>query len=109
MLGPHTIERQRAARKPSDYGTTQVLDWQNVTTISVAGCSVQPIASSEYTTDRDSTTTRWVAYVPIDADIKAADRIGFDGATYDIDGDVERWLFGTLSHQVVNLKRSKDA
>jgi hypothetical protein len=107
-LGPHTIVVVKAGLKQSDYGTQQVHDWSTPQMTDVGGCSVQPAAAPEYTTDRDSTSTALVAWVPIDADVTAADRVMFDGETYDVDGDVQRWEFGALSHLVLNLRRSRD-
>jgi hypothetical protein len=108
VLGPHTITVLRAATKPSDYGTTQVLDWSNVTATAVNGCSVQPTSAPEFTQDRDAVLVRWVAWVPPDADVRASDRVMFNGATYDVDGEPMRWDFGALAHQVINLRRSSD-
>jgi hypothetical protein len=106
-LGPHTIDIVRPAERSSDYGTRPELDWTNATTTTVSGCNVQPVAAAEFTQDRDSTMTRWVAWLPAEADVHATDRIVWTGETYDVDGDVERWDFGALSHQVINLRRSE--
>lgn len=106
-LGPHTITVVRAGTKPADYGTGTVLDWDAATGAVVEGCSVQPAPADEFTIDRDTFTTRWVAYAPSDADITALDRIEWNGDTYEVDGDVLRWEFGALSHIVVNLRRSE--
>jgi hypothetical protein len=107
-LGPHTISVVRAGTKPSDYGTTLVLDWDAGTLWDVEGCSVQPTSAPEFTQDRDAVLVRWVAWLPIDADVRATDRVIFDGETYDIDGEPMRWSFGALAHQVINLRRSSD-
>jgi hypothetical protein len=107
-LGPHTITLLRAAEQPSDYGNTSTLDWSNATRTDVAGCSVQPSSSSEFTIDRDTFITRFVVYAPASTDVRASDRVEWDGSTYDIDGDVLRWTFGALSHVVINLSRSDE-
>ena len=109
MLGPHTITVVRAATTASDYGNRPVLDWSNTTDTDVPGCSVQPAPGSMTTVDRDSFITRMQAYVPASADLRSTDRVVFNGDTYDVDGDVLRWDFPGLAHQVVNLRRSQDA
>lgn len=108
QLGPHTISVMRASTKASDYGTRDVLDWTAPAVFDVAGCSVQPVQAPEYTTDRDSITTLWIAYVPIDADVRASDRVMWGGVAYEVNGDPMVWSFGSLSHQVINLTRSRD-
>jgi hypothetical protein len=107
-LGPHTISIVRAGTKQSDYGTATVFDWSQPAMFDISGCSVQPVQAPENMIDRDSVQTRWIAYVPIDGDVRATDRVIYDGATYDVDGDPMRWSFDSLSHQVINLVRSRD-
>jgi hypothetical protein len=107
-LGDHTISIVRPGSRPADYGTGTELDWATATTSEVSGCSVQPAPSEDFTIDRDTFTTRWVAYLPKDTDVHAHDRVQWEGDTYEIDGGVLRWHFGALSHVVVNLRRSED-
>lgn len=108
-LGPHTVTVLRAGSKPADYGSGTELDWGNTTSTDVPGCSVQPAPSDDFTIDRDTFTTRWLAYLPNGTDVEATDRVLWQGDTYDIDGGVLRWEFGALSHVVVNLRRSEDS
>lgn len=108
-LGPHTIAVLRGTEKPSDYGNTVEIDWTTPTRTDVDGCSVQPASSDEFTIDADTFTTRYIAFVPYGVDVRASDRVEWQGATYDIDGDVLRWSFGALSHLVINLRRSDQA
>lgn len=108
-LGPHTITVVRAGTTPNDYGTGTQLDWGSATRTTVPGCSVQPTPAAEYTIDRDTFITRWQAYLPPTADVAATDRVEWQGGTYDIDGDVLRWDFGAMSHQVITLRRSTDS
>lgn len=107
-LGPHTVTVLRAPLVAGDYGNRTTPDWENPVATEVPGCSVQPAPASEFTVDRDTFLTRWVAYLPASADVRATDRIAWAGDTYDVDGDVLRWEFGALSHQVINLRRSED-
>jgi len=108
-LGPHTITRVRAGQQPSDYGSGTVADWDNTSTETYPGCSVQPVPGSEYTVDRDSTMSRWQAWLPTSADVLPSDRLEWAGDTYDVDGEVQRWAFPPLDHLVVNLRRSEEA
>lgn len=107
-LGSHTIEVVRAGSKPADYGGGTEPDWSNTTSTQVHACSVQPAPSDEFTIDRDTFTTRWVAYLPASTDVQATDRVLWQGDTYEIDGGVLAWDFGALSHKVINLHRSED-
>lgn len=108
-LGHHTVTVVRAGSKPADYGSGTEADWSTATSYEVQGCSVQPAPSDEFTIDRDTFTTRWVAYLPSGTDVAATDRVVWQGDTYEIDGGVLRWEFGALSHVVINLRRSQDA
>lgn len=108
MLGPHTITVVRPGTKPADYGTGTQPDWATATSTAVDGCSVQPAQAPAYTIDRDSYQTRWTVWAPIGTDIRATDRVAWNGDTYDVDGEVQSWEFGALSHLVLNLRRSTD-
>lgn len=108
-LGPHSVTIVRAARRQADYGNATELDWDAATRKQSDGWSVQPAPSDEFTIDRDTFTTRWLAYGPPDVDVSAFDRIEWQGDSYDIDGDVLRWDFGSLAHVVINLRRSENA
>jgi hypothetical protein len=108
-LGPHTITVVRPGTKPADYGTGTQPDWAAATSTSVDGCSVQPTPAPAYTIDRDSYQSRWTVWAPISTDVDASDRVQWNGDTYDVDGEVQRWEFGSLAHVVINLRRSTDA
>jgi hypothetical protein len=109
-LGPHSVVVLRAGAKASDYGNVAVLDWSSPTRTTVTGCSVQPPGgeTGQYTIDRDSTETELTVFLPWETDVLADDRVEFDGAQYQIVGDVARWQFGALAHKVVYLQRSTD-
>lgn len=108
-LGPHTITVLRAGELPSDYGSGTTQDWSSPSSTEVEGCSVQPAPSAEFTVDRDTFITRHQVFAPASADVRAGDRIAWQGETYDVDGDPLRWDFGALSHLVINLQRSDEA
>lgn len=107
-LGPHVITVVRPGSKASDYGTGTVPDWDNATRTDYAGCSVQPAVGDEYTVDRDNTTTRWQAWAPGGCDVTGGDRVEFDGGTYEVDGQPQRWGFPPLDHVVIPLTWSAD-
>lgn len=88
------------------YGN-QVLDWPNATETAVAGCRVQPERGSEYTVDREAVATRWRLFGPDGMDLEATDRIVHQGATYEVEGSVERWPSptGALAHVEARLVR----
>lgn len=107
-LGPHTVTILRAGVRTSDYGTNDEQDWATATSTTVAGCSVQPARSEEFTTDREAYTTRMTAFLPPSADVRADDRLEWDGETYEVEGDPLPWSYPPLSHLVVSLRRSED-
>lgn len=71
----------------------------------VAGCSVQPDASSELTDGRDAITTGLRAWLPAGTDVLATDRVRYDGELYAIDGRPSRWvdLDGVEDHVELRL------
>lgn len=96
-----TVIRRRALQTATGYGNTR-RDWANAT-IQPYPAEVQPFpgasSSSEDVVDQNRTTTRWRIFLGPDADLAATDRIEWDGLTYEVDGDVERWKRrGRLHH-----------
>lgn len=97
-----TIERAVLIEKRG----TKVRDWSNPDVIEIDGCSVQ-----ERTTARDmdgrtlQITNGAVLYAPIDADIKAGDRVVFNGHRYEIAGNPLNYPGATLrlSHKKIPL------
>lgn len=85
-----------------------IQDWDNVDTLEISGCSVQPASTSLSQDGRvlgimDGLT----AYVPAGADIQAGDRISYGGNVYTINGDPLIWpsATGGLDHIHLNLVR----
>lgn len=78
-----------------------------VTEQEIKGCSVQPGASGEVTTMRDTTKIVWTVFAPYTAEIVSTDRIKYGDRIYEIDGEPERWKSptGALSHVRVFLVR----
>jgi hypothetical protein len=67
---------------------------------------VQPVVGAENTVGRDTIVSRWQLFAPADADLTATDRVEFNGDTYEVDGEVQRWDFPPLSHLTALLRRS---
>lgn len=86
---------------------TKVRDWGSAEPHEVSGCSVQPstTATADPSARALSTSVGAVAYCPPGADVEAGDRIVFDGATYDVEGEPLRVRspFGGCDHMLVNL------
>lgn len=85
-----------------------VFDWNNTDEKVIEGCSVQPASTSLSQDGRVlGVTDGLTAYLPPDADVKAGDRIVFNGNTYTINGDPLAWpsVTGALDHIHLNLVR----
>ena len=89
---------------------TQVQDWGHPQRILIDGCSVQPANSAANTRTgfddiRQNTNISAVLYAPPDADVKAHDRVMFDGNTFTLDGEplLFRSPTGRVTHKVCNL------
>jgi hypothetical protein len=91
----------------SNYGDS-VLDWDHATATTLDGVFVSPVAEPEQlAAGRDTVITRWRLQVPLDAAeglpagaLQATDRVVYDGKTYEVDGQPERWPSptGTMDH-----------
>lgn len=109
-LGNHTITVVRAPLVTDPYGNEGTeRDWDNAAEHQVQGCSVQGQPSAEFTRDRDLVVIRKEVYAPPEADLLASDRVRWDGATYDVDGQPQREVHGThVDHLYALLRRSED-
>lgn len=84
-----------------DKRGTKVLDWSEPTSITVGGCSVQPNTTSRDFDGRTVQVTEdWTLYAPYGSDIKAGDRIEWEGVTFEINGAPMPWKSptGRVSH-----------
>lgn len=84
-----------------------VFDWDNTESLVIPECSVQP-SNTGLTQDgrvqgiQDGLTV----YAPVDADVRAGDRIAFGGNVYTINGDPLVWpAAGRMAHVQLNLQR----
>lgn len=100
-----TITRLRPGER-TERGST-VLDWTIPDALDIPGCSVQPSGTSLSQDGRvlgvqDGLTV----YAPVDADVKAGDRIRFGNDVYTINGDPMVWpAAGRMAHIQLNLTR----
>lgn len=84
-----------------DRRGSKVLDWDNAETHQLAGCSVQPSTSTRDFDGRTvQVTEEWALYAPPNSDVKAGDRIEWNGSTFEIDGAPMPWASpsGRVSH-----------
>jgi hypothetical protein len=84
-----TLTRLRAPQI-MDHGS-MVQDWDNATTATLTGWTLQPGASSEDLLNREAVRVDWTAYGPYDADVSATDRIRLPSGDYSVIGEPERW------------------
>jgi len=99
-----TIAVSRAPLVKSRGSDTR--DWDQATTHTVTGCSVQPGNNNFNLTEaRIAITYEMVAYCPPDADIQAEDHITYEGRTYVLNGGPRVWRSpsGMQDHMVLNL------
>lgn len=95
-------------------GGGTVPDWSDsaVTRHIVTRVSVQPASQLETSTpERSGTVTGWRVYTApgTDADVRAGDRVVFDGITCDVMGEVARWrdpVSGGIHHVEFVLQRA---
>lgn len=83
-------------------------DWDDPDRLVVSGCSVQPASSTLSQDGRvQGVTNGLTVYAPPGADIKAGDRIEYNGETYTINGAPLVWpsATGGLDHLQLNLER----
>ncbi|WDZ87188.1 phage head completion protein [Micromonospora cathayae] len=98
------VTRVRAPLVDGPYGNQQ-RDWDNATAQPYPA-EVQPVSSTEDVVNQQQTVTRWRMFLGADADLEATDRFEWDGGTYEVDGDVERWKRrGVLHHLEAVLMR----
>lgn len=66
---------------------------------------LQQASTTEYTTDRDTTVTQWVIFLPAGTVIGPQSQVVYDGQTFQVDGQPERvWNPRTASVSHVEAK-----
>lgn len=87
---------------------SDIPDWNNVTRMTIKGCSVQPASTSLSQDGRVlALSDGLTAYLPPNADVKSGDRIEYAGEIYTITGAPRVWpsASGGLDHIQLNLER----
>lgn len=108
MIFRDTVTIRRASVVAGPYNSTE-RNWSAATSTSSAA-DVQPLQTTEQIVGQDSVVTRWRIYLPAGADLVYTDRVDWDGSTFEVDGEVERWKRrGVLHHLEAVLKRVQGA
>jgi hypothetical protein len=111
-LGNDAVSVLRAPTSDDAYGNDDVRDWDAATSTPVTGCSFQPLEGSgfseEVTVGRESVISRWVLYAPPDTDVLPTDRVQFDGVTYEVDGEPQRWGHAPRGYLSALLRKAAD-
>lgn len=87
---------------------SNVPDWNNADELLIKECSVVPAGTSLNMGERvEGISDGLTAYLPVNADVVAGDRIKFEGEIYTIMGEPRRWISatGNLDHIILNLMR----
>lgn len=105
--GSDQVTVLRAPLGDADRYAAQRRGWAAATSAVLTGVSVQPMAASETTVDREYTATRMNLYAPPGADLLATDRVVWQGVTYEVDGPPATWfdLNGVADHVAAVIKR----
>ena len=86
---------------------SDVPDWDNATSLTISGCSVQP-AGTELSQDGRvlGVMDGMTCYLPPGSDVMEGDRIVYNDETYTIDGAPRKWEGAfNLSHVQIRLRR----
>ena len=90
----------------TERGST-IFDWNNPDRLVIEGCSVQPAATTLSQDGRVlGISESMTAYLPDDSDVKAGDRIEYDGNVYTITGEPKIWK-GPLNMSNMQLNLTK--
>jgi len=90
----------------TERGST-IFDWSNPDRLVIEGCSVQPAATTLSQDGRVlGISESMTAYLPDDSDVKAGDRIEYDGNVYTITGEPKIWK-GPLNMSNMQLNLTK--
>ena len=87
---------------------SEIPDWSNPDSLVIPGCSVQPAGTSLTEDGRvQGTSDGCTCFLPPGSDVRAGDRILYNGATYTIMGEPRRWTSptGLVSNVQLQLER----
>ena len=111
MAWPYSWATQKIKRIRPGVKTvrgSEIFDWNNTDELEIGGCSMQPAGN---TLSQDGRVLGvfdgYTCYAPANADIQAGDRIEFEGQTFEINGEPNRWTSatGNLNNMLLNLVR----
>lgn len=89
---------------------SEIPDWNNVTTVVISGCSVQPSTTSLSQDGRVlGIEDSFNLYMPPTADVREGDKIVYEGEEYIVAGVPRPWVSptGGLSNVQVTIERWK--
>lgn len=101
---------RRAGITTDRYGD-EVADWATPATHTVTDCKVNPVAGGPEDQgaldDREALTRRWTVAAPPTADIRSSDRVVWQSAEYEVEGEPLVWRspLGGVDHLYVQLVR----
>ena len=101
-----TVTRIRPGTK--DSRGSLIPDWTKATSLSIAGCSMQPATTSLSQDGRIlGISEGYTCFFPPGADVAAGDKIQFDGKDYQIIGEPKVWRSptGRVSSVQAQLER----
>lgn len=102
----NTVTRLRAAA--ITQRGSEIPDWSDPDRLEIPGCSMQPAGTSLTQDGRvQGTADGYTGYLPPGADVRAGDRILYNGATYAVIGEPRAWQSptGRVSSLQVQLER----
>lgn len=71
---------------------SEIPDWTNPDVVSIGGCSIQPASTALSQDGRiQGITEGYTCFLPPCADVKAGDRIQYQGKVYTINGEPQIW------------------
>jgi len=102
----HAVSRLRAGRMDNGHGGTEP-DWATPDVVVIPGWAIDAGDTTLENTNREGTSVAYTIRGPMDADVRAGDRILWMGTTFDIDGDVvlQPGPSPTTSHCIIKLIR----
>lgn len=88
--GRQSITILRAPTTRDTHGNDR-RDWPNAVETVVTGCEVQPMGSQENLVNQDQVLIAWQVVAPLGTDVKATDRVRYNGTVYEVFGHPEDW------------------
>lgn len=92
MLPTFATDTVTVLRAPlAESRGAQVPDWSRASSHEVAGCLVTAGSSTETLDRREAVETTLSCLMPLGADVRAGDRVEWDGRAWQVDGEPEVW------------------